>query len=144
MIQKSQVAIFKMVQAESFDNEVKHLISKKIMVPSNSSISQLDPFLDSDNIIRAGGRLRKSTLTEAKQHPFILQKKSVVSDVIIEWSHKSVAHGARGLTLNHLRNNGIWIISAKAAVRGVIYRCVTCCKLRGKTSFQKIVHLPVE
>ena len=36
-----------------------------------------------------------------------------------------------------------WIISAKAAVRGVIYRCVTCCKLRGKTSFQKIVDLPV-
>ena len=107
MIQKGQVAIFKMVQAESFDNEVKHLISKKIMVPSNSSISQLDPFLDSDNIIRAGGRLRKSTLTEAKQHPFILQKKSAVSDVIIEWSHKSVAHGARGLILNHLRNNGI-------------------------------------
>ena len=45
------------------------------MVPSNSSITQLDPFLDSDNIIRVGGRLRKSTLREAEQHPVILPRK---------------------------------------------------------------------
>ena len=36
MIQKGQVAIFKMVQAESFDREIKHLMSKKGMVPSYS------------------------------------------------------------------------------------------------------------
>ena len=29
MIQKCQVAIFKMVQTESFSNEIKHLMSKK-------------------------------------------------------------------------------------------------------------------
>ena len=53
------------------------------MVPSNSSISQLDPFLDSDNIICVGGRLRKSNLTEA-DHPVILPRKSEVSDMIIQ------------------------------------------------------------
>ena len=114
------------------------------MVPNFSSISQLDPFLDSDNIIRVGGRLRKSSLTEAEQHPVIIPKNSAVSDAIIQWSHTSVVYGARGLTLNHFRNSGIWIISANAAVRRVIHRCVTCCKLRGKTSFQKMADLPVE
>ena len=58
--------------------------------------------------------------------------------------HFSVAHGERVLTLNHLRNNGIWIISANAAVRRVIHRCVTCRKLRGKTKFQKMADLQVE
>ena len=144
MIQKGQVAIFKMGQAESFNKEIKHQMSKKGMVPSYSSISQLDPFLDRDNIIRVGGRLRKFSLAGAEQHPVILPRKSAVSGIIIQWSHNSVAHGARGLTLNHLRNNGIWIISANTAVRGVIHRCVTCCKLRGKTSFQKMADLPVE
>ena len=86
MIQKGQVAIFKMVQAESFDREIKHLMSKKEMVPNYSSISQLDPFLDSDNIIRVDERLRKSSLTEAEQHPVILPKKAAVSDAIIQWS----------------------------------------------------------
>ena len=66
MIQKGQVAIFKMVQTESFNNEVKHLMLKKWMVPSNSSINQLDPFLNNDDIICVDGRLRKSTLTEAE------------------------------------------------------------------------------
>ena len=114
------------------------------MAPSNSSISQLDPFLDSNNVIFVGGRLRKSTLTEAEQYPFILLRESAVSDVIIQSSHNSVKHGARGLTLNHLRNNGILIISTSAAARGVIYRCVTCCKLRGKMGFQKMADLPVQ
>ena len=56
------------------------------MVPSNSSISQLDKFLD------VGGRLRKSTLTKAEQHLVIPPRKSAVSDANIQWSHNSVAH----------------------------------------------------
>ena len=75
MIQKGQLAIFKMVQAESFDREIKHLMSKKGIVPNYSSISKLNPFLDSNNIICVDGRLRKSSLTEAEQHPVILPKK---------------------------------------------------------------------
>ena len=107
------------------------------MVPNFSSISQLDPFLDSDNIIRVGGRLRKSSLTEAEQHPVIIPKNSAVSDAIIQWSHTSVVYGARGLTLNHFRNSGIWIISANAAVRRVIHRCVTCSSFEEKRVFKK-------
>ena len=54
IIQKGQVAIFKMVEIEYFDREIKHLMSKKGMDLNYSSISQLDPFLGSDNIIRLG------------------------------------------------------------------------------------------
>ena len=130
MTQKGQVAIFKIVPAESFNNDIKHLMSKKRKtVLSNSSISQLDPFLGSDNVICIGGRLRNSNLTEAEQHPVILPRKSTVSNAIIQCSHNSVANGARGLTLNHLKNNCIWIISAKTAVQVVIHRCITCHKL---------------
>ena len=144
IIQEGQVAIFKMVETEYFDREIKHLMSKKRMDLNYSSISQLDPFLGSDNIIRVGRRLRKSSLTEAEQHPVILPKKGAASDVIIQWSHINVAHGARGMPLNHLRNNGISIISANAAIQRVIHRCVTCRKLRRKTSFQKMADIPVE
>ena len=114
------------------------------MIPSNSSINRLDPFLHSDNIICAGGRLRKSGLTEAEQHPIILPRKNAVSNVIIQWSHNSATHSARGLTLNHLWNNGIWIISANAAVQGIIHRCVACCKLQQKKGFEKMVHITVK
>ena len=46
MIQKDQVPTFKIVQAESFKKEIKHLMPKKGMVPSYSTNTQLDPFLE--------------------------------------------------------------------------------------------------
>ena len=103
MIQKAQEKTFLLVQAESFANEIKHLKSEKKMIPESSGISQLDPFRDNRGILRVGGRLRKSNLTEEENHPVILPKKCAVSNMIIQWSHHSVAHGPRGMTLNHLR-----------------------------------------
>ena len=86
------------------DLELKKLISVNMM---KISIKQLDPFLVSDKIIRIGGRLRKPSFTEAEQHPAMLPRISAVSDGIIQWSHNSVVHGARGLTLNHFTNTSI-------------------------------------
>ena len=63
MIQKVQVAIFNNGSNWIFlqRNQIPNV--KKGMVASYSSVSQVDPFLDSDNIIRVDGRLRKSSLT---------------------------------------------------------------------------------
>ena len=84
MIQEGQVTIFKMVQVESFNNDVKLLISEKKMVPSNSSISQVDSYLDTDNIMQDDGRLRKCSFTGAEQHLVILPRKNEASDIIIK------------------------------------------------------------
>ena len=54
------------------------------MVPESSGSSQLDPFLNNRGILRVGGRLRKSNLTEEENH---LVKKCAVSNMIIQWSH---------------------------------------------------------
>ena len=102
------------------------------MVPESSSISLLDPFLDNRGILHVGGRLTKLNLIEEENHPAILQKKCAVSNMIIQWSHHShhsVAHGARRMTLNHLRQRGIWIVNANVIVPYLIHKCVICCKL---------------
>ena len=144
MIQKAQEKIFLLVQAESFANEIKQLKSEKKMVPESSNISQLDPFLDNRGIVRVEGRLRKSNLTGEENHPVILPKKCAVSNMIIQWSHHSVAHGARGMTLNHLRQRGIWIVNANAIAQHLIHNCVICRKLRGKMGYQRMADLPQE
>ena len=102
MIQKAQEKIFFLVQDESLANEIKQLKSEKTMVLESGS-SQLDPFLDNRGILWVGGRLRKS-------------KKCAVSNMIIQWSHHSVAYGARGMTLNYHRQRGIWAMNANAIV----------------------------
>ena len=96
MIQKAQEKIFLLVQAESFANDIKQLKSQKKMVSESSSISQLDPFLDNRGNLRVGGRLRKSNLSQEENHPVILPKKCAVLNMNIQWSHYSVAYGARG------------------------------------------------
>ena len=62
----------------------------------------------------------------------------------LEECHHSVAHGARGMTLNHLRQRGIWIVNANAIARHLIHKCVICHKLREKMGYQKMADLPQE
>ena len=140
-LQEAQDLLFKMVQDQSFANEKKHLLEGKA-VPRGSCIVKLDPFLDDKGIIRVGGRLKRSCLAEEESHPVILPKKCNISEMVARWSHQCVGHGARGLTLNHLRKSGVWIISANSMVRHMIHKCVTCRRLRGKLGFQKMADLP--
>ena len=114
MIYKAQEKIFFLVQAESFASEIKQLKSRTRLVPERTSVNQLDPFLDNKGILWVGGRLRKSKLTEEENHPIILPKKCVISNMIIQWTHYSVADGDTGMTLNHLRQRSIWIVNAGA------------------------------
>ena len=77
-------------------------------------------------------------------HPIKLPRKSIITARIIEWCHEKCGYGGRNLTLNEIRVNGFWIISANTAVRSFIHHCVTCRKLRGQFGLQKMADLPEE
>ena len=62
-------------------------------------------------------------------------------EAIIRWCHENVAHSGRGITLNDLRQNEFWILSANVVVRKMIYKCVNCRKLRGKFCVKKMADL---
>ena len=70
-----------------------------------------------------------------------LQNKSNILEAIIRWCHENVAHGGRGITLNILRQNEFWILSANIVVREMIFRYVNCRKLRGKFGVKKMADL---
>ena len=111
----------------------------------SSSLFKLDPFLDSNGVLRVGGRLSRSKLTSNEAHPVVLPKTSNITEaVVVIWSHETIGHGGRGLTLNNLRKNGIWVLGANAVVRKIIHKCVICRKLRGKFGDQKMSDLPKE
>lgn len=60
-----------MVQTESFEHELKCLQKSKPL-PNNSKILKLDPFLDTEGILRVGGRIQLAALSENEKHPIIL------------------------------------------------------------------------
>ena len=130
---------------KSFREEIRVLSANsdsKIEVNKSRKLYKIDSFLNSDGLLQVCGGLGKSRLSRSEAHPLVFPKQSNISEAIIRWCHENVAQGGRGMTLNNLRQNGLWIISANVVVRGMIYRCVNCCKLRGKFDVQKMADLP--
>ena len=147
MLENAATVIFRMIQMKSFLEEVKALSSSTHNpngVNQSSSLFKLDPFLDSNGVLGVGGRLSRSKLTSNEANPVVLPKTSNITEAVVIWSHAAVGHGGRGLTLNNLRKNGIWVLCANAVVRRIIHKCVTCRKLRGKLGDQKMSDLPKE
>ena len=139
LLEKAANSVVKMVQLKSFGEEIRILSANS---DSRIELYKRGPFLDSDGLLRVGGRLGKSRLSHSEAHPLVLPKQNHISEAIILLCHENVAQGGRGMTLNNLRQNRFWILSASVVVRGMIYRCVNCPKLRGSFGVQKMADLP--
>ncbi|XP_038053894.1 uncharacterized protein LOC119726311 [Patiria miniata] len=107
-----------------------------------SPLLKLSPFLDSDGIIRVGGRLKRSDMDLATCHPIVLPKDGHVSKLLAEHYHRQVQHQGRQLTLGAIRSAGLWVIGSHNLIRSIINRCITCRKLRGKPLTQVVADLP--
>ena len=90
--------IIKQVQRQAFPLEIRSLQivqvnpkygsrevekEKKAMLKKTSTLRALDPYLDSDGVMRVGGRIRKTTLSESLKNPVILPKSSHITALVI-------------------------------------------------------------
>ena len=107
-----------------------------------SSLHTLDPFLDCNRVLRVGGRIKKTNLSNSLKYPVILPKAGHITKLIIRHVPEKTQDSGRGVTLNELRTNGYWIINGNAAVQHFISKCVTCRYLRGDAGEQKMTDLP--
>ena len=133
--------LVKIVQRDQFASELASLTSGKT-ISLKSNIVKLNPFIDQDGIIRVGGRLRNSHFEIELVHPVLLPKHNHMSDAIIRWCHKRVAHGGRSSTINEVRTQGYWIVSVTSNVKRILHNCVICRRLRGRVGEQIMGDLP--
>ena len=103
---------------------------------------KLDPYKDSDDVIRVGGRLQLANQVGQCIHPVVLPGNNHITRLIVRYYHNRVQHQGKGITLNEIRANGYWILGASSVVSRVIHECVTCRKLRGSVQEQKMAMLP--
>lgn len=144
--QRAVLAIIKIVQHLVFADEVKCLQDNNMnnTVKEQNSLFRLDPFVDDQGILRVGGRIRRADLEYGIKHPIILPRRNHITELIIQYYHKQIAHQGKGMTVNEIRSNGYWILHCGAAVSSFISKCVICRKKRGTTSGQKMADLPVD
>ena len=140
-VQLAESLIIKSPQRKYSSNELK-ILEETGILNKKRSIYKLDTFLDRCGLLRVGGRIQKSIVSEEMKHPLLLTRKSEIAVMIIRWCHEKVAHSGRGITMNYIRSSGFWIISCNAAVRYYIWKCVTCRHLRGNFQLQKMTSLP--
>ena len=143
--QEAEQFIIHVVQEEAFSEGIKSLTQNKELQKNKSTeLHKLNPFMDSQGILRVGGRLTQATLHPHVKHPAILPKGHHVSRLLIKHYHEKVKHQGRGMTINELRSNGIWILRCSSEVSSFIFKCIKCRKFRRCGQEQKMADLPPE
>lgn len=132
----------KMVQELHFSRDLK-AIKERRLLPKDSQLKTLTPFVDNDEVLRLGGRLEHSLLPYEAKHPIILPTDSPLTELIIADAHLSTLHGGSQLTTAYLRRR-FWIINARNPVRAHIHRCIRCVRQRPIMGQQLMGNLPAE
>lgn len=139
-LKRATLCILKLVQREAFPNEIKNL---KAVKGITGNLALLSPFLDSQEILRVGGRLDNSNLPYYKKHQILLPKDHNVTKQIIRKEHLKLLHAGTQTTLNSIRNN-YWIVNGKNAVKNVIHKCIVCHRAKPRFLNYKMGELPKE
>ena len=142
ILREVQHTVFKEEIAALQTTKQQNDLQTRSCLKAKGPLYKLDPFLDENEILRVGGRLRRANLSDEVKFPIILPKRSHISKLIIRYFHEKINHQGKGMTLNEIRSNGFWIIDATSSVFIVISSCVKCQKLRGTVQEQKMSDLP--
>lgn len=127
-------------QGQSFPVEYESLL-KDNQLNSKSKLLALSPFLDSDKLIRVGGRINASTSPYDRRHPILLHASHRLTKLYFEKVHKEIMHAGPQLVLATVRDT-VWPVNGRHLARRVVNNCVLCRRLRGKTLQPKMGDLP--
>ncbi|XP_063758693.1 uncharacterized protein LOC134877201 [Eleginops maclovinus] len=140
---QAKAVIIRSVQHSAFKEEFKCLESEQTH-PKQSALKRLNPVVDEDGMLRVGGRLSHADLSKKEKHPLIIPHTHHIATLLVRHFHEQVAHQGRHITEGAIRSAGYWIIGSKRLVSSVIYKCVTCRRLRGRLENQKMADLPAD
>ena len=136
--------IIRHVQKEAFKEEISKLKNPTTRgeAKGSSPLFRLDPFLDLNDLVRVGGRIRQASLSQDTKHPVVLPGQGHITKILTSHCHEKALHQGKGITLNEIRSSGFWIIGGGTVVSRMIHECVTCRRLRAKVQEQKMADLP--
>ncbi|GFX20950.1 integrase catalytic domain-containing protein [Trichonephila clavipes] len=139
-IDQAETKLIRMVQEQVFLAEIKSLQSKGVVSP-NSKLRNLNPFIDSDGLLRVGGWLNNSDLPYVNKHPAILPgNHNLTVQIIVHFHRKNLHTGASSL-LHYVREK-FWPLNGRSLCRKVVHECLVCFKSRPLVTSQLMGNLP--
>ncbi|CAK9816895.1 hypothetical protein ANTPLA_LOCUS9158 [Anthophora plagiata] len=139
-LKRARLQIIRVIQQKHFSRDIKNL-KEGIPLNSKGKLICLNPFLDSDGVIRVGGRLTNAQIAYSRKYSILLPHNDHVTNLIIRNEHIKHWHAGVQATLNAVRYN-YWPIDGKNITRHIIHKCVRCSKLNPKLQNYTMGDLP--
>ena len=139
-LEAAELLIIRKVQADHYSAEISRLREGQAL-DSKSSLLSLSPRLDSDGLLRVGGRLSNAPMDMMARHPVILPRRSEVTRLVITAYHSSLMHAGTEHVINDMRQK-FWVPCARAAVKSVLSACPLCRRRRALPQPPRQADLP--
>ncbi|CAL9702153.1 unnamed protein product [Knipowitschia caucasica] len=120
---KAQCIIQKDLQATVYAEEIR-LLKKGKSLSHKSKLYKIDAFLNSDGLLKVGGRMKHAAFSSSLKHPVIVPKNHHITQLLIGHFHNKVQHQGKGRTINEIRLNRFWIPYINKTVASVLHHCV--------------------
>ena len=141
--QKAEKCLVSLIQSEGFHEEIKDIKSPEGQVRASSNIARLDPFVDAEGVLRVGGRIKNDKFLPYEiKHPVLLPKGHLLVQLFVRHCHEETKHQGKGMLISKIRSLGYWVVGLTSLVSSMLFKCVTCRKLRGSLQGQKMADLP--
>nr|XP_031839043.1 uncharacterized protein LOC116429801 [Nomia melanderi] len=106
-----------LVRADCFAKEIHSLKGSKVL--KTGKLVNLNPFLDDEDILRVGGKLKHAPLRYTQKHPILLPHRHKVTEMIIRQEHLRHFHAEAQATLYAVRQN-CWPIDGKGITKQIV------------------------
>ena len=137
-LKRAKFTILAISQKQTYSQEIKLLKLKEL--PLNHRLDGLAPYLDSEGLMRVGGRLQKAGMAYETTHPIILSANSHITKLLVLHTHLLSLH-AGPATLLTILNPSYHIEGLKHIIRKISRYCVVCQKAYARTSRQRMGEL---
>ncbi|XP_061713360.1 uncharacterized protein LOC133522150 [Cydia pomonella] len=134
--------LVKIAQQQSFASELETMRKGHRLSP-RSHVITLNPFIDSQGLLRVGGRLDASDCSYEQKHPMLLHAKHTLTKLIFTHEHIRLLHAGPQLLLCSVRDL-IWPVGGRNLARSTAHNCVTCKRIAGQTLKNIMGNLPAQ
>ncbi|XP_065356502.1 uncharacterized protein LOC135950906 [Calliphora vicina] len=135
-----KLRLIALAQKSHYQAEFKD-ISNSLPISNRSSLKSLNPILDTDNILRANGRLVNASLPYNERCPIILPGNSLFCQLYLEHLHLFLAH-AEYNQISRMVQTEFYISRLKPRIKKIIRHCKTCIIYKQKPCTQIMSPLP--
>jgi len=130
----------RLAQQDAFSAEIKQLKKGEALM-KQSPLRKLTPFLDTEEVIRVGGRLNLSQLPYQSKHPAVLPKNHKFTRLLAEDYHEEMKHASGRLLLSRIREL-YWPLDGRRLVKSIARNCFRCIRQDPALARQPVGQLP--